>query len=221
MKSAIQLMALLATGSALAAQSICPFNYPVELNSTQSTNGLTFTIASTNPVTANRVLQLRTNPNLDGGFFVGLDASSPVLLSNLANASVLSQARNEVNQLYDLGATGYLNLRDEINGTSRYTVGFANASTWPGEVEREWYLDGGDSDGTYGLYHTEPLEIVNGFVLCQADHDLDPRAWYQLFYYTYSQTPADLPGCEFVGVRTTVAPTIYNGACDIAGFVAT
>ncbi|KAI0804883.1 hypothetical protein GGR55DRAFT_304364 [Xylaria sp. FL0064] len=222
MKSSIQItsLALLATG-ALAAQSICPYNYPIELNTTESNNGLIYTIASTNPATNNRGLQLRPNPNLEGGFFVGLDTTSPVLLSNFANASVKSQARSLENQLYDLGPTAYLNLRDEINSTSRYTVGFANASTWPGQVESEWYLSGGASDGTYDLYHQEGLNIVHGFVLCTADHDLEPGPWYQLFYYTYQQTPADFPECEFVGVRTTVAPTIYNGECDIGGFVAT
>ncbi|KAI1748245.1 hypothetical protein F4782DRAFT_380014 [Xylaria castorea] len=212
-------LALLATG-ALAQSSNCPFNYPAELNSTQSHNGLVFTLASNNPVTNNRALQLRVNPFLEGGFFVGVDASSPVLLANFEDAAFKSQARNQINQLYDLGATGYLNLRDEINGTSRNTVGFANASTWPGEVEAEWYLAGGSEDGTYSVFHREPLNTVNGFVLCQADHDLDPGPWYQLFYYTYAQTPADFPECEFVGVRTTVGATIYNGVCDIGGIVA-
>ncbi|GAW15152.1 hypothetical protein ANO14919_045610 [Xylariales sp. No.14919] len=213
-------LALLATG-ALSAQSICPFNYPVHLNSTQSDNGLVFTLASTTASTNNRALQLRPNPYLAGGFFVGLDAASPVLLANFGQAAVRSQARSLENQLYDLGPTAYLNLRDEINGTSRYTVGFANASTWPGAVEAEWYLSGGAPDGTYDLYHEEPLNIVHGFVLCTADHDLDPGPWYQLFYYTYSQTPVDFAECEYVGIRTTVAPTIYNGECDIGGITAT
>lgn len=218
--AAASLLALFVT-PALSAQSICPSNYPVHLNTTSSANGLIYTIASTNPVTSNRALQLRPNPNLSGGYFTGIDASSPVLLSNFANASVKSLGRNIYNQLYELGPTAYLNQRDEVNGTKRYTVGFANASTWPGEVEAEWYLSGGSSDGTYNLYHEEPLNTVHGFVLCQADHDLDPGPWYQLFYYTYKNTPAEFPECEFVGMRTTVAPTIYNGACDIGGFVAT
>ncbi|KAI0469371.1 hypothetical protein F4859DRAFT_487948 [Xylaria cf. heliscus] len=215
----LQSLALLATG-ALAQSSTCPFNYPAELNSTQSHNGLILTVASTNAATNNRALQLRVNPNLEGGFFVGVDASSAVLLANFDNAALKSQARNDFNQLYDLGPTGYVNLRDETNGTSRYTVGFANASTWPGEVEREWSLSGGSEDGTYSVFHEEPLNIVNGFVLCQADHDLGPGPWYQLFYYTYAQTPAEFPECEFVGVRTTVGATISNGECDIGGVVA-
>ncbi|KAI8634509.1 hypothetical protein F5Y19DRAFT_413721 [Xylariaceae sp. FL1651] len=218
MKSFIATSLALATG-ALSTSSTCPFNYPVELNSTESNNGLVFTIASTNPITNNRVLQLRVNPNLDSGFFVGLDAASPVLLANFQSAGFKSQARGVTNQLYDLGPTGYLNLRDEINSTQRYTVGFANATQWPGEVERAWYLIGGATDGTYGLYHDEPIGVVNGFVLCTADHDLDPGPWYQLFYYTYNQTPAEFPKCEFIGVRTTVAATISNGDCNIGGFV--
>lgn len=213
-------LALLAASSVLAQSSTCPFNYPATLNSTQSHNGLVFTIASNNPVTANRAVQLRPNPNLEGGFFVGLDATSAVLLSNFDDAAIASQARDISNQLYDLGPTGYLNLRDEVNGTSRYTVGFANASTWPGEVENKWYLSGGSVDGTYSVYHEVPLATVNGFVLCEADHDLEPGPWYQLFYYEYTQEPADFPECEFVGVRTTVAATISNGECDIGGIVA-
>ncbi|KAI0535562.1 hypothetical protein GGR58DRAFT_478655 [Xylaria digitata] len=219
MKSFISL-ALLATG-ALSAQSICPFNYPVFINSTQSHSGLIYTVVSNTAATNNHALQLRTNPNFDGGFYVGLDAISPVLLTNLDNSAIKAQARNEINQLYDLGPTAYLNQRDEVNGTHRYTVGFANATIWPGQVEAEWYLVGGSPDGTYNLYHEEPTEIVNGFILCEADHDLDPGPWYQLFYNTYSQTPVEFPECEYIGVRTTVAPTIYNGECDIGGFVAT
>ncbi|KAI1364806.1 hypothetical protein F5Y08DRAFT_305800 [Xylaria arbuscula] len=219
-QTAVASLALLAT-PALSAQSICPSNYPVHLNTTESANGLIFTIASTDPATSNRAIQLRPNPNLSGGYFAGLDISSPVLLSNFANSSLLSLGRDIYNQLYALGPTGYLNQRDVVNGTTRNTVGFANATTWPGEVESEWYLSGGSSDGTYDLYHDEPLNTVHGFVLCEADHDLDPGPWYQLFYYTYDSAPAEFPECEFVGVRTTVAPTIYNGACDIGGYVAT
>jgi hypothetical protein len=140
-----------------------------------------------------------------------------------------SQARNEVNQLYNLGPTGYLNEREEVNGTTQYSFGFAtpNASIIessffpPGEVEQDWYLLGGESDGTYSLFHTTGVGIVNGFLLCEAVIDLDTGAWYQLFYYTYTQTPADFPSCESVGVRTTVAATILNGECDIGGVVAT
>lgn len=57
-------------------------------------------------------------------------------------------------------------------------------------------------------------------MLCEAVIDLDDGAWYQLFYYTYPEVPADFPGCEFVGVRTTVAATISNGECDIGGVTA-
>ncbi|KAI0401517.1 hypothetical protein F4802DRAFT_425023 [Xylaria palmicola] len=213
-------LALLAAGTLSAQTSSCPFNYPPELNTTQSHNGLVLTIASNNPITNNRAIQLRANPYLPGAFFAGVDAASPVLLTNLADSALRSQARDLFNQLYDLGPTAYLNQRDEVNGTARYTVGFANATTWPGEVESKWYLSGGAPDGAYGLYHAEPLGTAHGFVLCAADHDLGPGPWYQLFYYAYSvSTPADLPGCEFIGLRTTVGATIYNGACEIGGFV--
>jgi len=88
-------------------------------------------------------------------------------------------------------------------------------------VEQDWLLLGGESDGTYSLFHATPVGLVNGFILCDAVIDLDNGPWQQLFYYTYTETPADLPGCEFVGVRTTVAATISNGECDIGGVVVT
>ncbi|KAI1269607.1 hypothetical protein F5Y18DRAFT_104607 [Xylariaceae sp. FL1019] len=200
--------------------SICPFNYPAEVNTTESGNGLIFTIASNNPVTNNRALQLRTNPNSEGLYYVGLDASSPVLLSNFADGAIKSQARNQVNAIEDLGPTGYLNKRTVLNGTTEYIFGFANATTWPGEVDTDWYLSGGPLTGTYNLYHNEGLGVVNGFVLCEADFDTEPGPWYALFYYVYKSVPADLPGCEFVAVRTTVAPFIENGECEIAGHTA-
>ncbi|KAI1187778.1 hypothetical protein F5B17DRAFT_303857 [Nemania serpens] len=213
-------LALLAAGTAFAQSSTCPFNYPITLNATQSLNGLVFTIASNNAVTNNRAIQLRPNPNLKGGFFAGLDATSPVLLSNLARGGLKSQARSLYNQIYDLGPTAYLNLRDDINGTQRYTVGVVNATTWPGKVDRHWILIGGEADGTYGLYHDEPVGVVNGFLLCVADHDLRPGPWYQLFYYTYESSSADIPGCESVGLRTTVSATIQDGKCAIGGYMA-
>ncbi|KAI1826809.1 hypothetical protein F4861DRAFT_536575 [Xylaria intraflava] len=213
-------LALAAGALSANSSSTCPYNYPIQLNNTHSDNGLIFTIASTNPATNNRAIQLRPNPDLPTGSFAGLDASSPVLLSNFQDTAFKSLGRDSTNQLYDLGPTGYLNQRDEVNGTHRYTVGFANATTWPGAVDQSWYLSGGAPDATYDLYYKEPAGVVNGFILCTADHDLGPGPWYQLFYYTYQQTPADFPGCEFVGVRTTVAATIFNGACDIGGTVA-
>jgi len=214
---------LLATAALAVAQtSTCPFNYPAQLNQTASHHGLIFTITSNSPATNNRAIQLRPNPFLPGGFFVGVDNSSAVLLSNLQDGTVLSQARNDVNQLYNLGPTAYLNQRDNTTGTVRYTVGFATSTDFPGvpgpgQLDSAWYLSGGSEDGTSYLYHDEPLETVNGFLLCEADTDLGPGEWKQLFYETYTGTPADFPECENVGVVTTVAATIYNGECNIGG----
>ncbi|CAJ2512119.1 Uu.00g077440.m01.CDS01 [Anthostomella pinea] len=210
--------ALALVPAVLASGNTCPFNYPAELNTTESHQ--IFTIASNSPVTNNRAIQLRKNSYLQGGFFAGIDATSPVLLGNFRGGGFYSEACNDVNQPYDLGPTGYLSERDEINGTHRYNVGFTNATIWPGKVERSWYLLGGSSDGTYELYHEEPLEVVNGSLLCTADIDLDSGPWYQLFYNTCMEVPHEFPGCEYVGVTTTVAATIYNGKCDIAGLVA-
>jgi hypothetical protein len=78
-------LAFLAT-TASAASSPCPFNYPSELNSTQSGNGLVFTVISNNPVTDNRAIQLRPNPFFPGAFFAAIDNTSSVLLANLVDA---------------------------------------------------------------------------------------------------------------------------------------
>ncbi|RYP75198.1 hypothetical protein DL771_002523 [Monosporascus sp. 5C6A] len=203
----------------LAASSLCPFNYPSELNNTESGNGLVFTIASNNPVINNRAVQLRPNPFFEGGFFCGIDAQSPVLLANFREGGFYSQARNQINQLYDLGPTGYLNQRDGNNGTTRFSFAFANATQWPGEVDKAWMLTAGSSTGTYSLFHDVDEGLVNGFLICEAEIDLENGPWYQLFYTTSSDSPGDFPGCESVGLSTTVAPTIYNGACDIGGYV--
>ncbi|KAI1327628.1 hypothetical protein F5Y16DRAFT_371268 [Xylariaceae sp. FL0255] len=224
MKSLIATALALSTG-VLASSSTCPFNYPAEINTTDSGNGLVWTIASTNPVTNNRAIQLRTNPNIDGAFYVGLDASSSVLLGNLADGAIKSQARDEYNQLYDLGPTGYLSERTEINGTTEYIFGFANATVVGAggttkQVDTNWTMIAPDNTGTYGLYHDEGDGVVNGFILCEADFDTAPGPWYVLLYYVYESEPANLPGCEFVGVRSTVAPDILNGECEIAGYTA-
>lgn len=80
-------LAFLAT-TVYASSSACPFNYPSELNSTQSGNGLVFTIISNNPVTDNRVVQLRPNIFFPGAFFAAIDNTSSVLLANLVDAGL-------------------------------------------------------------------------------------------------------------------------------------
>lgn len=81
------LVGLLAT-TAFAASSPCPFNYPVELNSTESGNGLVFTVISNNPITDNRAVQLRPNPFFPGALFAAIDNTSSVLLGNLVDAGL-------------------------------------------------------------------------------------------------------------------------------------
>lgn len=206
---------------AAAATSTCPFNYPVVVNTTTSRNGLVLTVISNTAATNNRAVQLRPNPFLEGGFFAGVDNSpaSGVLLANLREGGIYSQARNQVNQLYDLGPTGYLNQRDVSGNTTRWTFAFADPTVWPGEVERAWQLSAPTSDGTYGLYHEEGVGITNGFILCQSDVDTAHGPWWQLYYVTSSgQSTEEFAGCEYVGLRTTVAARIENGACDIGGF---
>ncbi|KAI0132353.1 hypothetical protein BJ170DRAFT_592315 [Xylariales sp. AK1849] len=204
-----------------AVNSPCPFNYPTDLNNTESGNGLVFTAITNNPLTNNRAVQLRPNPFLPGAFFVGIDNSSSVLLGNLRDAGLYSQARSMLNQLYDLGPTAYLNQRDVVGTTTRYTVGFANATQWPGEVDQGWYLLAPSEQGEYGLYHDVAGGVSNGFLLCEADTDVEDGAWYQLFYNEYAGSPTDIDGCEYIGVRTAVGASILNGNCDIGGVVAT
>ena len=218
--SSIALAALALATSTSAVSSTCPFNYPSTLNTTTSHNGLVFTIISNNPLTNNRAVQLRPNPFFEGGYFTAIDNSSPVLLGNLRNGGLYSQARNIFNQIYDLGPTGYLNLRREVDGTSQWSVGFANATLWPGAVEQEWSLNAPTADGTYSLFHEEPLEVAHGFLLCDAEIDLNNGPWFQLFYQSYTGNPTDFGGCESVGVRTTSGASIYNGECDIGGITA-
>jgi hypothetical protein len=156
------------------------------------------------------------------GYDVNLNTQCFTLLYDHCSLLTVKQARNDVNQLYNLGPTAYLNLRDNTTGTARYTIGFATAADYPGvagpsPLDTAWYLSGGSEDGTYYLYHEEPLETVNGFLLCEAETDLGPGKWKQLFYETYQGAPADFQECENVGVTTTVGATIYNGECDIGG----
>ena len=165
-------------------------------------------------------MQLRPNIFFEGGYFTAIDDSSPVLLGNLKNGGLYSQARNIFNQLFDLGPTGYLNLRREVDDTSQWSVGFANATLWPGAVEQEWNLSAPTNDGTYSLFHEEPLGVTHGFLLCNADIDLSNGPWFQLFYQTSAGSTTDFEGCESVGVRTSVGASIFNGECDIGGVTA-
>ena len=127
-----------------------------------------------------------------------------------------SQTRERLNQLRDLGPTARLDTHDQANDTTRYSFVSAEA----GNVDKDWILTAGSSTGTYNLYHAEPHGVVNGFVLCETGGESGEGSWYRLFYYTYTSTLTWFPGCEPVGLRTTVAPMISNGACDIGGYVA-
>jgi hypothetical protein len=43
--------------------------------------------------------------------------------------------------------------------------------------------------------------------LCEANFNLDEGLWYDLTYVTYVGTPAELDGCEFVGIQAAAVPT--------------
>ena len=208
-----------AAATATPSSAPCPFNYPVSVNNTRSGNGLVFTIASNNTATNNRAVQLHANGTESSTSSFGavdVSSASPVLLANLHGGGLYSQTRERLNQLRDLGPTARLDTHDQANGTTRYSFVFAEA----GNVDKDWILTAGSSTGTYNLYHAEPHGVVNGFLLCEAGGESGEGSWYRLFYYTYTSTLTWFPGCEPVGLRTTVAPIISNGACDIGGYVA-
>lgn len=188
-----------------ASSAQCPFNCPVNLNTTESQNGLIFTIASNNRLTKNRAIQFRSvtpsyNSNVSSPAQVAaIDSTSPVLLGKFWNGALYSENRSDVNQLYDLGPTAALKLvAEDASGAnvSRWAVEFAQTKT----LDNEFYLLAPTDDGTYGWYHEGPTEHVNGFILCAQDED----SWYQLFYQSYVQTPPEAPGREYAGVRVSL-----------------
>lgn len=124
-----------------------------------------------------------------------------MLLANLTSGILSSETSGIVGHL------GYLNEEQEfdVGNTTQYLFSFGNTTVYPPATDPDWYLTTLGEDGTYGLYHDEPEGLVNGFVLCEADFDLDDGPWYDLTYVTYSDAPAELDNCEFVGIQTTVA----------------
>jgi hypothetical protein len=165
---------------------------------------LKFHVVSSNNLTNNRPLQLRPNEyETEFGYpkntfsYVGIDSTSPVLHANLTSGVLYSEGKGTISH------NGYLNLQQEypVGNTTQYLFSFANATTYPNATDRDWYIANLGGEGPYGLYHDEPDGIVNGFVLCEADLDLDNGPWYDLTYVTYVQDNATLPGCEFVGIQ--------------------
>ena len=206
-KAVTSILALASLASCLTirqapSSAACPYNYPVTLNNTESHNGLIFTIASNNPITKNRAVQLRNAPSSYGKNVqvAAIDATSPVLLGQLKGGAVYSENRSDVNQLYDLGPTGSLvkvadNAPAGTENATRYAFEFSQKKT----PAKKFYLEAPSEDGTYGLYHSVPNGIANGFILCEQDKG----TWYQLYYNTYVQNPPNRPGCEYVGVRVS------------------
>lgn len=209
----VPLLALAGSTSSLTARqtssSTCPFNYPSQLNTTKSHNGLIFTIASNNPQTKNRAVQLRTVASSYGSSdaplcqVAAIDCSSPVLLGQFVHGSVRSENRSDFNQLYDLGPTAGLRLVTEDasagDNFSRWALEFSQHDT----PDDQFYLLGPTDDGTYGWYHREPLDFADGFTLCEQDGG----SWFQLFYDSYDvRAPPETPGCESVGVKVSIRP---------------
>jgi len=167
---------------------------------------LTFSVVSSNPLTNNRTLQLRPNQyETELGFppntfhYVGLDSTSPVLVANLTSGGLYSETGGTISH------QGYLNLQEEysVGNTTQYLFSFGNVTSYPEATDPDWRLLVAGED--YALFHDEPDGVVNGFVLCEADFDLDEGGpWYDLTYVTYTQSPAELDNCEFVGIQSTL-----------------
>lgn len=212
--------------------SACPFNYPISLNTTNSARGLVLTIILGDAKNNHRAVQLRPDTSAegvkDGILLAGIDPASEVLLANLDKGHLLSEALNQLNQVYVLAPTGFIIKHSEStsNGTSttKYIVAFASPDRQPKEAEEpNWTLDFGTSEGEYWLYHHTESGLSHGFALCNATTggggggETGVEHWQQLFYTRTSGVgaPAGLEGCDFIGVKTTVAPNIMNGECNM------
>ena len=165
---------------------------------------LTFHVVSTNAATNNRNLQLRPNQyETESGF--PPNTFYYVLVANLTSAILSSVV---------VGTTeheGYLNIQEQFpdSNTTQFLFSFANATSYPPATDPNWQLTN-LGDDSYALFHAEPLNTIYGFVLCEASFDLDEGGpWFDLTYVTYTGTPAALdPSCEFVGIRTTITPSV-------------
>jgi hypothetical protein len=169
---------------------------------------LTFSVASTDPATNNRSLQRPNKYETSFGFppntfhFVGLDETSPTSRANLTSDTLSSETTNTT------GHMGYLNMKTQydVGNTTQYLFSFGNSTLYPNATNPNWILADLGKDNIYEVYHVVPKGLINGFVLCEASFDLDDGPWYDLTYVTYTSTPAELSGCEFVGIQGAIMP---------------
>ena len=166
--------------------SPCPYNYPSEVNTTTTPKSFHLSVQSNNPLARGRNVQVRPSKPGDPSSpsIVVVDSSSPVLLSQLRNGALCSANLTEFNQLYDLGPTGGLtNVTSTPDASLRAFVVRNYGKHEPPEslkVRRGFFLLGGDA-GRYNLYQRVPLNVANGFSVCEK------KGYFRLFYETYRQ----------------------------------
>ncbi|KAK4062011.1 uncharacterized protein Triagg1_10174 [Trichoderma aggressivum f. europaeum] len=190
--------------------STIAFAAPLSVNTT--TESYTFHVVMGTNNDSNFQLRLRENQyDVEQGFpagsfhYVGVDAADAVLAAKLKDGVLYSQGRNADGSFYDLGPTGFINLKESVGTSSSYLFSFANATIYPPAVDAGWLLNSPDGGDTYELFYTEPEEVINGWRLCIADFDLDYGAWSYVEYFTYTGTPSYDSNCVPAAIKATVA----------------
>ena len=182
-----------AAPAALAARSDPP-TYPLFLNTTDTAFYLH--VKSNNPLIDGHNVQLRPTGGNCSPQIVVVDATSPVASFNMTNGFLYSQSRTLENQEYNLGPVSHLknvSVTESSGNAEFYFQNATNSDKGTGGFMLE--LVGGNA--VYGLYHYTAVEIVNGFIICEATNG----TYHQLFYTQYYSDPSSIPGCEFVGVQ--------------------
>ncbi|MCJ1328198.1 hypothetical protein MMC10_004874 [Thelotrema lepadinum] len=200
--SFISIVAISAALPSAAAPTTTSFSYPYELNTT-APDAFYLHIASANPLIDGRNVQLRQTNGKGSPQIVVVDATSPVLQAKMENGVIYSENRTLENQLYDLGPVSHLKNVSTTISSSLQEFYFQNATSTT-KATGNFMLELIGSNAVYGLYHKVPLEVVNGFIICQKGD------YWQLYYNTYLQTPPNYDACEYVGVQGTIAPDLNS-----------
>ncbi|KAL6796331.1 hypothetical protein GGI42DRAFT_331350 [Trichoderma sp. SZMC 28013] len=201
------MFALIAAAFGLSTMA---FAAPLAINTT--TESYTFHVVTGTNTDSNFQLRLRENQydvalGYPAGSFhyVGVDAADTVLTATLKDGVLYSQGRNADGSFYDLGPTGFINLKETVDTSSSYLFSFVNATIYPPAIDPGWLLSSSDGGDTYELLYTEPEGVVNGWRWCIADFDLDYGAWSYVEYFTYTGTPSFDSDCVSATILATVA----------------
>ncbi|KAL7928432.1 hypothetical protein V8C35DRAFT_318269 [Trichoderma chlorosporum] len=188
----------------------CALATPISLKT--STERYTFRVFTGNNKHSNFQFRLRPNQydtelGYPAGsfFYVGIDATDPVLVANLRDGVLYSQGRNTDGSFYDLGPTGFINLQQTVNTSSSYLFSFANATIYPPALDAGWLLTSTDAGHTYELGYTKQEGAINGWRWCIPDFDLDEGPWSYVEFFNYTGTPTFDSDCSPATVVATVA----------------